>query len=121
MHPEVLERDRIFRAASHEAETKLASTSSADLQKLHDSFIAAAGSSKTKSSAGPKAEKVPGTGFDELRKEHPNAYKPWNEDQDEQLHQEFMKGTPTADMAILFGRKKGAIHARLVKLGLIED
>ena len=55
----------------------------------------------------------------ENRKEHPNAYKPWTQPEEETLIQLFKAGTNTEELCELFARKPGAIRSRLRKLGLI--
>ncbi len=41
--------------------------------------------------------------------------------QDEELWKGYAEGSAIADLAKAFGRNRGAIKARLGKLGLIED
>jgi len=61
-----------------------------------------------------------GTGYDEIRKIHVNAYQPWSADDDKKLCRLFERGAKTMDLAKIFGRKGGAIRSRLVRLGLVE-
>ena len=56
-----------------------------------------------------------------IRKNYPNAYRPWDEDEDKNLTDYYLAGRPKKEIAQLLGRQKGAIHSRLAKLGLIES
>ncbi len=50
-----------------------------------------------------------------------NAGKPWTEEDEEALCQMFEAGCTSREMCNRFGRTKGAIKARLVRLGKIEE
>ena len=58
--------------------------------------------------------------FEQIREKHPNAYRPWSKEQDEELKKLFISGLKVADLIKSFGRKRGGIIARLEKLGLRE-
>ena len=45
---------------------------------------------------------------------------PWEKDEDEKLRKLFAQNIKIKDLAKEFGRKRGAITARLEKLGLVE-
>ena len=49
------------------------------------------------------------------------AGKPWDEDEDDVLRDEFNSGKSIKDMSEDHSRTKGAIQARLVKLGLMDE
>ena len=51
-----------------------------------------------------------------MRKEYPNAYRPWKSADDKKLLALHKKGTKTAELTKLFGRHPGSINARLKKL-----
>jgi ATP-dependent DNA helicase PIF1 len=122
VHPEVLERDRAFRAASHGADRTYAQMSAANLQEAHDAFIKVSGGGKQEGiSVEPKSETSEGSGFEAVRAQYPNAYRPWSEDQDKQLRSAFAQGMPTVDLVAMFGRQHGGIISRLKKLGLVKD
>ena len=90
---------------------------------MHDDFILAM-SGKVKKGIKKiknKTEKNPGTSFEEIRKKFPKAYMPWGKEEDEKLKKLFTKNIKIKDLAKEFGRKRGAISARLKKLGLIKD
>lgn len=54
------------------------------------------------------------------KQEFPNAYNPWNEEDDSKLTNMFYQGATTKEIAEFFQRKPGAIISRIKKLGL-ED
>ncbi len=58
--------------------------------------------------------------FAEIREKHPNAFRRWNAEEDEELKKLFLEKMSIPDLMKRFGRKNGAINARLGKLGLIE-
>ena len=50
-----------------------------------------------------------------MREEYPNAYRPWESAQDEQLKQEFQQGLGIKELSALLGRHEGSIKMRLQK------
>ncbi len=46
---------------------------------------------------------------------------PWSPEEEQQLHDAFVAGTPVTEIAAGHGRTTGAITARLVRLGLLAD
>lgn len=50
-----------------------------------------------------------------------NAGRPWSEEEDQTLLARFDSGVPAKDIAAEHGRTRGAIAARLVRLGRITD
>jgi len=57
--------------------------------------------------------------FDEIRKEFPNAYRPWTPEDDSHLTNAYETCKEIETLANTFQRKPGAIQSRLVKLGLV--
>lgn len=53
-------------------------------------------------------------------KEKIDSYKPWNEDEDSQLCEEFEQMLSHREIAEIHHRTTGAIHSRLKKLGLLS-
>jgi ATP-dependent DNA helicase PIF1 len=131
VHPEVLKEDNAFRASSEAALTAFGQISPEELQKMHDNFVKACGGNiltndvvyipLEKSSKSNKPKKQKGKGFDKIREKHPNAFRPWSDDQDEELKQFFANDMSVEELAKTFGRKTGAIRMRLIKLGLLEE
>ena len=52
------------------------------------------------------------------RQEHPNAYDPWSEEDDRLLVEMWHDGVALDDLAVNYGRKRGAIISRMKKLNL---
>ncbi len=132
VHPEVLQEDNAFRASSEAALTAFAQISPEELQKMQDNFVKACGGNFAKEMSHPllpeeglgvvgASKKKKGTGFDKIREKHPNAFRPWSKEQDEELRQFFANDMNIAELAKTFGRKTGAIKMRLVKLGLLGE
>jgi ATP-dependent DNA helicase PIF1 len=119
VHPEVLLRDEQFRESTEAAAEAFAKLGATELQLMHDNFIKACGGqieAKPVEAGKPIESKI-----EVLRKKYPNAYRPWSEDDDEKLKELFDGGSTPAILQKEFGRQRGSIHARLVKLGLIEE
>ncbi len=54
------------------------------------------------------------------RVEHPNAYTPWTQEEDDRLEQLFCEGKTINQLSEIFGRKRGGINSRIKKLELEE-
>jgi hypothetical protein len=65
-----------------------------------------------------KQKNIPKTILD-LWKAHPNAYKPWNREDDELLAKLRKEGKTVKDLSILFQRSPDGIRSRLHKLGML--
>ena len=65
---------------------------------------------KTKQKANTWAQKI-----EEMRKDYPNAYKPWLKSDDEDLKLMFRNGQTVGDMSKKFGRHENSIVLRLQK------
>ncbi|NCU40301.1 hypothetical protein EOL73_00895 [Candidatus Saccharibacteria bacterium] len=53
--------------------------------------------------------------LEKMREKHPNAYRPWTAEQDDQLKQEFQQGASLAKLSELLGRHERSIILRLQK------
>lgn len=53
---------------------------------------------------------------EEIRKQHGNAYKSWSPEEDEELELLEKEGMSLGELALKFGRKRGAITARVNKI-----
>ena len=58
---------------------------------------------------------------EDFRKKYPNAYKGWTAEEDKDLIKRYMTGESVEDLMEAFGRQRGSIRARIVKLGLVEE
>lgn len=125
VHPEVLTKDEIFRRSSDEAAEAFSKLEAGELQKMQNNFLVACGG--TLEAAEPAkptmaaAEKSGGERLAQLREKFPNAYRPWSDEDDAKLQQMFEDGKTPTELQKEFGRQKGSIRARLIKLGLIEE
>jgi F-box protein, helicase, 18 len=59
--------------------------------------------------------------YEEVRAYHEHAYKPWTPKMDEELSRMYGEGVHVKDLSKHFGRTKGAIISRLIKLEIIEE
>ena len=66
-----------------------------------------------------KAEKA--YSVTDFRKKYPNAYKGWAAEEDKDLAARFTAGESIEDLMETFGRQRGSIRARIVRLGLGEE
>ena len=57
---------------------------------------------------------------DQIRTKHKEAYKPWTTELDDELTVMYCEGVNVRDIAKHFGRTKGAIRSRIIKLELEE-
>jgi ATP-dependent exoDNAse (exonuclease V) beta subunit len=57
---------------------------------------------------------------EEIRIKHHDAYSPWTQELDDELTVMFCEGVNVKDLARHFGRSKGAIRSRIMKLELEE-
>lgn len=119
VHPDVLAKDIEFRDSSDAAAEAFAKLGAGEVEVMHNNFIKACGGTveaKAIDPAKPVESKI-----ETLRKKYPNAYRPWAEGDDEKLKEMFEGGSTPSQLQTEFGRQKGSIHARLIKLGLIEE
>ena len=61
---------------------------------------------------------VPTYSVEACRREYPNAYDPWTDEDDAKLAELWREGLSLDESADSFGRKRGAIISRMKKLGL---
>ncbi len=78
--------------------------------------------SKTTNLQTEKQEQTNGKAYsyDEVREKHKDAYKPWTDELNQELTVMYCEGVNVRDLAIHFGRTKGAIRSRIKKLELEE-
>ena len=119
VHPEIKKKDAEMRAASAAARKAFAALPKDELVQMKNNFIKASGGSIEPTMK--KKIEMQVSKLDTLRQKHPNAYRPWGKEEDEKLKERFLSGEAQGDLAKEFGRQKGSIRARLIKLGLIEE
>ncbi len=130
MDPAVLALDEKLKTDSDENEALFSKLPKAEQEKLEHDFILRMGGKiyiktpeqrtreqkERKSTATPEwLEKM-----EKIRAEYPNAGKPWKDEEDLVLVQQFNEGAPLVEIAKLLGRKPGSINLRLVSHGLVE-
>lgn len=59
-----------------------------------------------------------GYSLEDKRKENPNAYSPWTEQDDNRLEVLYCEGKTVKELTVIFGRNSGAIRSRFKKLEL---
>lgn len=120
VHPDIQHVDIIFKESSLAAQNSFDKLSEEEVNHLHDNFIKASGGKKRDPNA-PKTLEKSENKLDVIRTKNPNAYRRWSEEEDTELQNRFEQGANVKALMKEFGRQKGGIVARLVKLGLIED
>ena len=59
--------------------------------------------------------------LDEIRREHPKAYEPWTDEEEQQLEQLHSSGLSISELAARLGRQPGAVQSRVSRLGRDPD
>ena len=124
VHPEILEEDRGFRSASAAAAAAFAAMPEAEVATLQKNFVKLSGG-KEPSAESSKLQttdnkQAPNSKLEKMREKHPNAYRPWSKDDDAKLTELFRASTKVSQLVKEFGRQRGAINSRLIRLGLVE-
>lgn len=124
VHPEVLAKDASMRAESEANEIVFSKIAPDELDKIHKNFIRTCGgkdiSESGNNNSGDPSPDIGETknGFSKIRETHPNAYRPWSEEEDAEIRGCFYQGMSVKKMAEKFNRTKGAIRSRLNKFKL---
>jgi ATP-dependent exoDNAse (exonuclease V) alpha subunit len=118
LHPKVAAADRHFRGYSDAARKKFSTLAESEKSKLEKNFLRAIGA---KEPSVAKAAEPAKSNVGALREKYPNMGRPWSKEDDRLLTTMFNAKEPNADIAAHFGRKPGAIRARLGHLGLIPS
>ena len=85
----------------------------------HDIFAAA---SEALGESGSPSAPSPSKAYslEEIRAEHPNAYRKWDDYQDWRLSRLVQDGKSVDEMALALQRQPSAVRSRMEKLNLIE-
>lgn len=129
VHPVVLAEDERFRAASERAEAEYGKLPPERIAEMEKNFIIICGGKQKKvkkaqsASGGRKAKKksvaeTKEDGFAAVREKHPQAYRPWTEEEEEKLKKMFERWKQMKELCEKLGRQPGGIRSRLKKLGL---
>lgn len=113
--PEILKLDEIFKEESSTNENLFGKLNQNEQEKMEKDFIDGA---SIKSSSKIKNDIFKKYSVSEIRQKYPKAYAPWTRDEDILLEKMFKEKSKINDLSKIFGRKRGAINSRLVKLGL---
>lgn len=121
VHPQILKKDSQFRQASLAARDTFERMGSAELGTLHAQFVANSGGKEPseikKARAGQKVQKGK---LEKLREKYPQAYRPWSKEDDAKLTDMFRENSSVSVLVKEFGRQRGSIQSRLIRLGLVE-
>ncbi len=124
VHPQILKRDAHFRDASAATRSAFDAMDGAELKELHKVFVQKSGG-KEPSPKDPKNKHsndkhTTKSKLETIRERFPNAYRPWSKEDDARLTELFRNSTKIAMLVKEFGRQRGSINSRLIRLGLIE-
>jgi hypothetical protein len=121
VHPQILKKDAHFRSATAAAREAFDGMEIVELQTLHKTFVQKSGgkepaevAKERKAQAGQKGR------LEKMREKHPNAYRPWSKEDDARLTELFRNSAKVSTLTKEFGRQRGSINSRLIRLGLIE-
>ena len=121
VHPAIIEQDRTFRSQSDEARRVFGALAAGEFSAMHENFVRACGG-RPGVSAEPLPTRASRVGkrysVETIRQTYANAYRPWNDTEDEGLARRFKSGQSVRAIAAALGRKPGAIRSRLATLGL---
>ncbi|OGG28999.1 hypothetical protein A2971_03780 [Candidatus Gottesmanbacteria bacterium RIFCSPLOWO2_01_FULL_46_21] len=122
VHPDIVAKDTTFRAQSAQTVDIFIKIGRDNIAAMHKQFVALCGGKVIFGNlmSGERKSRG-GTVFSEIREVHPNAYLPWDKEQDKKLKLFFAAGSSITDLSKAFGRKNGAIRSRLTKLGLLNN
>ncbi|MDO8504735.1 MAG: AAA family ATPase, partial [Candidatus Liptonbacteria bacterium] len=139
VHPEVRAKDLEFQDMSIVEESKIESISKDELEQMQKDFIRKCGGKRDLSgnhiSSGAinnieenfenelnPAESGGGSSYlEKIREKYPNAYRAWSAEEDQDLIRRYMTGEGVAKLTEVFGRQRGSIRARIIKLGLAGE
>ncbi len=127
VHPQILEQDGQFRGASAAARDAFDAMDNSELQALHKQFVQKSGGREPEP-GNPDAPKEVGaptkasgkSKLETIRTKFPNAYRPWSKEDDAKLTDMFRESATVPVLVKKFGRQRGSINSRLIRLGLIE-
>lgn len=120
VHPEILEKDRALRGASEAAEVAFENMPAAELLQMQKNFVVLSGGKEPSAQAQKEQPAKVQNKLDKIRAKHPQAYRPWSREDDDKLTEMFRQSAKVSSLVKEFGRGRGAITSRLVRLGLVE-
>ncbi len=121
VHPQILKQDAQFRGASTAAREAFDAMPVEELAGLHKQFVQKSGgkepsevAKERKATEGQKGK------LEKIREKYANAYRPWTKEDDARLTELFRDSVSVATLVKEFGRQRGSINSRLIRLGLVE-
>jgi len=125
VHPAILKQDGQFRGASAAARDAFGAMDNTELQALHKQFVQKSGGrepepGKTKNFKDSNDKQDQKSKLETIRTKFPNAYRPWSKEDDAKLTEMFRESATVSALVKAFGRQKGSINSRLIRLGLVE-
>jgi hypothetical protein len=120
VHPAILERDGQFRQSAEAVGAAFGRMPPEELGALHAAFVKAIGGREPEEIKKERAQGAAQSRLQKMREKHPNAYKPWTAEDDARLTELFRASAAVSTLVKEFGRQRGAINSRLVRLGLVE-
>lgn len=118
VHPHILEKDREFKNESTAATRAFNAMPPGERLELQKNFIKLSGGKEPV--PGEKKAEPELSRLEKMRLKHPNAYRPWSAEDDAKLTELFRDNATVSTLTKEFGRHRGAINSRLVRLGLVE-
>ena len=122
--PKILEADKFFQKESSNNGILFDSLKNEEQEKMEQDFINRAstiGQEKKKSKNSNFSNVDKKYSVENIRQKYPNAYTPWSLDDDTKLRKLFKNKTTLRELQKIFGRQRGSINSRLIKLGLKEE
>jgi ATP-dependent DNA helicase PIF1 len=120
VHPQVLEKDADFRNDSLAAARAFEQVSGEELSAMQKNFITMSGGHEPKPKSDVPQVTDEKSKLEKMREKHPNAYRAWSREDDDKLTEMFRASAPVKELVKTFGRQRGAINSRLIRLGLVE-
>lgn len=123
-HPvPIAARRSILRDCSHRTLVTVSGVFEVDFEQTE--FAASGGLTISDSNNGLAVNQRGESGFqchlERVRLKHPNAYRKWSFEDDQELGRLFDAGMTTRELASVFQRTDGAIRLRLMKLGYLGE
>ncbi|MBP6889042.1 MAG: AAA family ATPase [Candidatus Moranbacteria bacterium] len=120
VHPRVFQEDQVFRKVSQKTLAKFSDFSQEEQENLERNFILIAGGKRREENKKQKGALVSETLLEKVRRAHARAYRPWTNEEEEELKKLFNRGKLVKEIAIVLGRQIGGVRSRIKKLGLKE-
>jgi hypothetical protein len=121
VHPYILKQDSHFRAASTAARETFEAMDAKELQALHTQFVQKNGGREPSEVVKERSVQIAQKGkLEKIREKYANAYRPWSKEDDARLTELFRDNTKITTLIKEFGRQRGSIQSRLIRLGLVE-